>query len=561
MIKNFTLIALSCFVMLCINSCTKEVGSLEAGPVSSYTFTGAPGACATPVIAGIYAIARQMDNTNTLTLTVNVTVKGTYSVQTNAANGVYFEAGGKFTTTGPQSIILYGRGIPVKAGNFSYSMLKNSSCNFSVNFLANAPAAVFTYAGAPACTAPVISGSYATGVALGAANYVDVAINVTSLGTYSITTNTADDIFFSASGIFSATGPKTIRLAGIGTPAASGTFAFTPSGGGCPFNINVTNGGGTSIYSLDCSGAVITGTYTVGAPLNASNTVTIKANVTVAGTYSLSTSANGMTFAASGTFAVGNGQNIVLTGTGSPAAPGPSNFAIAGGCSFSINAVAPPPATYTLTCNGTSVAGSYVVGSILTATNRVDVEVDVTIAGGYTITSTTVNGMTFSKTGVFGSTGIQMVTLQGNGTPTGTAGTSSFTVGTAACPFTVNVTAPTGPTSPCTGLTINKFTIAGQYSVSGTPIGFDIGTGYQISIQEGFISVEVTFPGSTPPAIGTYNVGTVTIHSLNGRDWNGVSGTIYVTSNSIEFCNVNIRGTSFIPGQGNINSTCELKMQ
>ncbi len=560
MIKNFPLIALSCFVIIFNNSCTKEVGSLEAGPVSSYTFTGAPGACATPVIAGIYAINRQMDNTNTLTLTVNVTVKGKYSVQTNAANGVYFEAGGKFTTTGPQTIILYGRGSPLKAGNFSYGMLTNSSCSFTVNFLATAPAAVFTYTGAPACTPPVISGSYATGVALGAANYIDVSINVTSLGTYSITTNTANDIFFTASGIFSDLGPKTIRLAGIGTPAAPGTFAFTPSGG-CPFNINVTNGGGTSIYSLDCASAVIAGTYTVGASLTAANTVTIKANVTVAGTYSLSTSANGMTFAASGTFAVGANQNIVLTGTGSPAAPGASNFAIAGGCSFSINAVAPPPAAFALTCNATSVAGTYVVGTMLTTTNRVDVEVNVTVAGGYTITSTTVNGMTFSKTGVFSGTGIQTVTLQGSGTPTGTAGTSSFTVGAAACPFTVNVTAPT---SPCTGLTTNKFTIAGQYSISGVPLGFDTGSGYQYIMQEGFIKVEVTFPGTTPPAPGTYSVGTVTIHSLAAdfRDWNATSGTIYVGTTSIEFCNVNIRGVSLIPGGGGpINSTCEARMQ
>lgn len=562
MMKNFTLIALSCFFILFINSCTKEAGSLEAGPFSAYTFNGAPGACATPVIAGIYSIARPMDNTNTLTITINVTVKGKYSVQTNTVNGVRFEGGGTFATTGPQTIILYGKGIPVKAGNFSYAILANNSCSFTVSFLVSAPAAVFTYTGAPACTAPVISGSYASGVALGSANYIDLAISVTSLGTYSITTNTADGIFFSASGIFSATGPQVIRLAGIGTPSSSGSFAFTASGGGCPFTINVTNGGGTSIYTLDCSSPVIAGSYTTGVPLGAGNSVTIKANVTVAGTYTITTgSVNGMTFSATGTFAVGTGQNVVLTGSGSPLAANTSNLTIGGGCSFSITAVAPPPAAYTLTCNGTSVTGSYVVGTALTTTNRVDVEVNVTTAGGYTITSTTVNGMTFSKTGVFGSTGIQTVTLQGTGTPAGPAGTSSFTVGAAACPFDVTVTAPT---SPCSGLTTNKFTIAGQYSISGVPIGFDIGTGFQYTMQEGFIKVEVTFPGSTPPAPGTYSVGTVTIHSLAAdfRDWNAISGTVYVGATSIEFCNVNIRGTTVIPGGGGpINSTCEVRMQ
>jgi hypothetical protein len=559
MIKNFTLIALSCFVIIFNNSCTKEVGSLEAGPFSAYYFTGAPGACATPVIAGIYAIARPLDNTNTLTLTVNVTVKGKYSVQTNAVNGVHFEAGGIFATTGPQSITLYGRGTPLKDGNFSYGILGSSSCTFTVNFLVTAPAAVFTYTGAPACTAPVISGSYATGVALGAANYIDLSLNVTSLGTYSITTNTADNIFFTASGIFSATGQQVIRLAGIGSPSSSGTFAFTPSGGGCPFNINVTNGGGTSIYSLDCAGAVIAGTYTVGASLTAANTVTIKANVTVAGTYSLSTSANGMTFSASGTFAVGANQNIVLTGLGSPAAPGAGNFAIVGGCSFSINAVAPPPANYVLTCNVTPPTGTYTVGTTLVASNRVDVEVNVSGVGGYTITSTTANNITFSKTGVFNTTGIQTVTLQGSGTPTSPAGPVNFTVGTAACPFSLNLTAPT---SPCAGLTADKFTIAGQYSINSPAFGVDDGMGgFVYILQEGLINVNITFPGSTPPAIGTYSVPTVKIRSISAdfREWLGVSGTIYVGATSIEFCGVNIRGTSLIPGGGIINSTCEAK--
>jgi hypothetical protein len=568
MIKNFTLIALSCLVIIFNNSCTKEVGSQEAGPFSAYYFNGAPGACATPAIAGIYAIARPLDNTNTLTLTVNVTVKGKYSVQTNSLNGVHFEAGGTFATTGPQSITLYGRGTPLKDGNFSYGILGSSSCNFSVSFLVNAPAAVFTYTGAPACTPAIINGSYATGVALGAANYIDLSINVSSLGTYAISTNTADNIFFTASGIFSATGQQVIRLTGIGSPSSSGTYAFTASGGGCPFNINVTNGGGTtSVYSLDCAGAVVAGTYTVGAPLNAgSNTVTIKANVTGAGTYSLSTTANGMTFAASGTFAVGANQNIVLTGSGSPAAANTSSFAIAGGCSFSITAVAPSPAVYNLTCNITPPAGAYVVLNPLTASNKVDVEVNVTTAGGYTITSTTVNGMTFSKTGVFSTTGIQTVTLNGSGTPAGPAGTYNFTVGTAACPFTVNVTAPT---SPCSGLVDGKFVMTGQFTLNGISFGASFGSQYQVSIQDGFTQIDVFFPGSNPPTPGTYSIGTVTMHCLyiagtTAVDWNATSGSVYVSVDGngdtvVEFCNVNFTGNVIFPA-GTITSTGAGKM-
>lgn len=76
--------------------------------------------------------------------------------------------------------------------------------------------------------------------------------------------------------------------------------------------------------------------------------------------------------------------------------------------------------------------------------------------------------------------------------------------------------------------------------------------------------MEMLFPGSTAPTPGTYSVGTVKIHSLAAdfRDWNGISGTIYVGTNTIEFCNVNIRGTTVVPGGGGpINSTCEAKLQ
>ena len=86
MLKNFTLITLACFLIGFTNSCTKDVGSLEAGPFSAFTLNGAPGTCTSPVIAGIYSIGRPMNNSNTLTLNINVTVRGKYSIQTNANN-------------------------------------------------------------------------------------------------------------------------------------------------------------------------------------------------------------------------------------------------------------------------------------------------------------------------------------------------------------------------------------------------------------------------------------------------------------------------------------------
>jgi hypothetical protein len=568
MIKNFTFIALTCFLIAFTSSCTKDsVGSSNSGGTSSFTFDGAPGSCATPAVAGIYSIDRPMDASNTLTFTVNVTVKGTYSIRTTSSNGVYFEAGGTFTTTGPQTIVFLGRGIPVKAGNFPYVPATNNTCNFSVSFLSGAPAAVFTYAGGTGtCTAPGINGTYGIGAPLGTGNYVDLAVNVTTPGAYTVSTNSANGISFSGSGTFTAGGGsgQVIRLIGNGTPTSSGSFAYTPSGG-CSFTINVTTAGGTSIYTLDCSTAVVAGTYTAGSPLGAGNTITIKANVTSAGTYSISIPViNGMIFSTSGTFAVGSNQTIVLTGSGIPAAAGSNNITIgAGGCSVPVNTVAPPPALFNLTCNSTAVSGSYVVGTLLTTSNKVVVEVNVSSAGAYTITSNTMNGMTFSKTGVFSGTGIQNVTLTGNGTPVA-AGTDNFTVGTAACPFSVTTTAPT---SPCSGLMDGVFVMTGQFTINGFSFGASLGSQYQVSIQNAMgIRLDAFFPGSNPPLPGTYNIGTVSMSCLTlspAAQWNATSGTVYVSNVAgqtiVEFCNVNFTGTILFPG-GTVTSTGAGKM-
>jgi hypothetical protein len=568
MVKNFTLIALTCFLITLFGSCTKDPEStVNPGGTSIYSFVGNPGSCATATVAGIYSVGRIMNASNTITFTVNVTAKGTYSINTTGSNGVWFSGSGTFAGTGPQTVVLTGNGTPIKAGNFSFVPVTNNTCNFTVSFLDGLPAAIFTYAGAPsACSAPAITGSYGIGVALGSGNYVDLGVNVTTTGAYTISTNSANGINFSGSGAFTATGAQVVRLIGNGTPTSSGSFAYTPSSG-CSFTINVTTAGGTSIYTLDCSTPVISGTYTAGATLGAGNTVTIKANVTTAGTYSINTpSINGMTFSSSGTFAVGTGQTIVLTGTGTPASAGTNNFtAGSGGCSFSITTVAPPPAVYTLTCNGTSVTGSYVTGTALTASNKVDVEVNVTTAGAYTITSTTLNGMTFSKTGVFTTTGTYNVTLTGSGTPV-SVGTNNFTVGIAACPFDVTVTAPT---SPCSGLVDGIFVMTGQFTINGFSFGASLGGQYQVSIQNGSgLKLDAFFPGNNPPTPGIYSIGTVTMRCLyiagtTAVDWNATSGLVYVSSAGgqtvVEFCNVNFTGTILFPG-GTVTSTGAGKM-
>ena len=66
-------------------------------------------------------------------------------------------------------------------------------------------------------------------------------------------------------------------------------------------------------------------------------TQTITATVTTVGNYSISATANGVTFAGAGTFAGTGAQNIVLTATGTPTAAGGNTFTLntTPNCNFS----------------------------------------------------------------------------------------------------------------------------------------------------------------------------------------------------------------------------------
>lgn len=97
-------------------------------------------------------------------------------------------------------------------------------------------------------------------------------------------------------------------------------------------------------------------------------------------------------------------------------------------------------------CTPLAPNGTYTQGIALTSTNTVTVTVTVTTPGTYTISTNTVNGVSFSKTGTFTNTGVQTVILNGSGTPVA-SGNQTFTVtfGTGNCTFVVNFLPGTPP--------------------------------------------------------------------------------------------------------------------
>jgi hypothetical protein len=180
----------------------------------------------------------------------------------------------------------------------------------------------------------------------------------------------------------------------------------------------------------DCINATVNGTYMAGIGLSSSETVGITVNVTTPGNFSISTdTVNGISFSKAGTFAAAGIQSLVLQGRGRPFDAGVYSVTpkfSASQCSFDVPVQnAPPFATYVLesgagngqaTCVG-RVLGTYAAGTPLNASNYIDMSVYVVNLGNFTVLTKRVNGMVFSYSGRFTTTGSQYIMLMGSGTP------------------------------------------------------------------------------------------------------------------------------------------------
>lgn len=232
-------------------SCEKEyseengnglgTGTGTSSGTAVYSFSGSPGNCSTPQIRGTYQAGIATTIANTIVLKVTVVTSGTYIISTATINGIIFTATGTFSTAGLQTIQLFASGIPTVAGSFNYIPGTNG-CSYTILFTGgNTSSAIFTFPTAPnACNAVTVNGAYNAGAALTSTNTVaGIQVNVTTPGTYYLSTVPNNGISFSGSGSFTTTGLQTITLAGSGTPITSGTFNYSPGNNGCSFAITI----------------------------------------------------------------------------------------------------------------------------------------------------------------------------------------------------------------------------------------------------------------------------------------------------------------------------------
>src|SRR5690349_203381 len=69
--------------------------------------------------------------------------------------------------------------------------------------------------GAGDCLPKTVNGAYVVGVALGTSNSIQVQVNVTKAGSYTIYTDTVNGMWFRVTGVFTTTGLTTIQLKGF----------------------------------------------------------------------------------------------------------------------------------------------------------------------------------------------------------------------------------------------------------------------------------------------------------------------------------------------------------
>lgn len=198
------------------------------------------------------------------------------------------------------------------------------------------------------CDLVTVMGQYGDKVALNSSNYLKVTVNVTRIGSYSISaTSTPDNgYFYEASGTFFTTGKITLTIQGVGEPInhTQGTnlidpsddtpdqFTLTSNGGGsdCNFKVNVRSTAARPMFTMDCAATVVEGMYFEDQALsttpNPYNNQSHRIKVTLKNIPSTSygavavletNSVDGISFKGEAVL-ISSTQEVYLTGTGVP---------------------------------------------------------------------------------------------------------------------------------------------------------------------------------------------------------------------------------------------------
>lgn len=215
------------------------------------------------------------------------------------------------------------------------------------------------------------------------------------------------------------------------------------------------------INIVDCN-AVAVGSFREGIELTGANYIKAELEVKRAGSYQISgMSGNGYFFNTSGEYLEPGNYTLYVPAFGTPIAEQTDaiDLIINGndvGCTVSVT-VTSSLADYNVDCGSATINGNYYLNTTVNPnSNTLTVNVNVTEVGTWRANTTKVNGVSFSGSGLFTTTGSHMVTLLGSGKP---ESAGSFTVDIAfyTKSWQVNCLTATNYTSSVAGKRIGVF--------------------------------------------------------------------------------------------------------
>ena len=131
-----------------VSGCEPEITVQEM--VSEYTMV-----CSSVAIQGQYVKNQALTSSNTITMGINISQPGSYTIYTETVNGISFRASGSFASTGTQTVTLLGTGTPTINEDFRITIKANT-------LLGSAECSLIVPITLPAMTFAVI-GNTATG--------------------------------------------------------------------------------------------------------------------------------------------------------------------------------------------------------------------------------------------------------------------------------------------------------------------------------------------------------------------------------------------------------------
>lgn len=194
-------------------------GGTPGGSKSKYTID-----CIKTVLSGEYSVNEELNNSNYITIYVNVNKVGSYAFSVVSENGYYFTASGEFLTTGTFPVKLLGSGAPIAKKDETLSVIgTNGDTGCTVTIKVIDMDAVYSIS----CDQTIAKGNYEINQVLTADNYINMYVNVSAIGGWQVTSNEVEGISFAGSGEFTTTGEQWIKIPGTGKPTTNNPKTMT----------------------------------------------------------------------------------------------------------------------------------------------------------------------------------------------------------------------------------------------------------------------------------------------------------------------------------------------